>query len=246
VFIPVSAWLIDLLGWRRALWPLAALHLLVCAPLHWTLLRNAPRHTTVATVDARSPAEHLRRPEFLLIGAFVVGMMAVTAALPAHLISLLREAGLSPAWVIAIPASIGAVQVLGRLLLYFFEHRFDVHLANRVIPCLIPLGLAALLVAQGSPGGALVFVVLFGMGNGMLTIVKGTAIAQYVSRSHVAALNGALGPPTALARAVAPMLLGVLWTPQAGYARGLWLLLAVSVLSVGALLLAQRRSPAAS
>jgi len=76
----------------------------------------------------------------------------------------------------------------------------------------------------------------------MLTIVKGTAIAQYVSRSHVAALNGALGPPTALARALAPLLLGVLWTQQAGYARGLWLLLGVSVLSVVALLLAQRRA----
>jgi predicted MFS family arabinose efflux permease len=242
VFIPLSAWLIDLLGWRRALWPLAGLHLLVCAPLHWRLLRSAPGPAPSGAADARSPAEHLARPEFLLIGAFVVGMMGVTAALPAHLISLLREAGLPPAWVIAIPASIGAVQVLGRLLLYFFEHRFDVHLANRVIPCLIPLGLAALLLAQDSPTGALVFVVLFGMGNGMLTIVKGTAIAQYVSRSHVAALNGALGPPTALARALAPLLLGVLWTQQAGYARGLWLLLGVSVLSVVALLLAQRRA----
>ena len=39
----------------------------------------------------------------------------------------------------------------------------------------------------------LLFVLLYGMGNGMLTIVKGTAIAQYVNRDHVAALNGVLG-----------------------------------------------------
>ena len=38
---------------------------------------------------------------------------------------------------------------------------------------------------------------VYGMGNGMLTIVKGTAIAQYVSRAHVATLNGALGLPPA-------------------------------------------------
>ena len=242
VFIPLSAWLIESLGWRRALWPLAALHLVICAPLHWRLLRGAPGPVAGQDNEARSPAAQLRSPAFLLIGAFTVGMMAVTAALPAHLISLLREAGLTPAWVIAVPASIGAVQVLGRLLLYFFEHRFDVHLANRVIPCLIPLGLGALLAAQGRPGGALLFVLLFGLGNGLLTIVKGTAVAQYVGREHVAALNGALGPPTALARALAPLMLGLLWTPQDGYARGLWLLLGVSVLSVGALLLAQRRA----
>ena len=246
VFIPLSAWLIDAWGWRRALWPLAALHLLVCAPLHWHLLRHAPVAPIGSDAAGRSPAAHLRSPTFLLVGLFTIGMMAVTAALPAHLISLLREAGLPPAWVIAVPASIGAVQVLGRLLLYFFEHRFDVHTANRVIPCLIPLGLAVLLVAQGRPGGALLFVALFGLGNGMLTIVKGTAIAQYVSRDHVAALNGALGPPMALARALAPLGLGLLWTQQHGYSRGLWMLLGVSLLSVGALLLAQRRASGAA
>ena len=89
---------------------------------------------------------------------------------------------------------------------------------------------------------AVIFVLLYGLGNGMLTIVKGTAIAQYVSRAHVASLNGALGLPVAIARAVAPLLLGLLWAPGIGYAHGLWLLLAGSVLAVVALLMAQRRA----
>ena len=244
VFIPLSAWLIHSLGWRQALWVLAALHLLVCVPLHALVLRNAPPPRAMQASGDRtiSPTVHLRSAPFVLIGVFVVGMMGVTAALPAHMISMLRESGLSQAWVIAIPASIGAIQVLGRLLLYFFEHHFDLHLANRLIPCLIPLGLGALLAAGGHPGGALVFVLLFGLGNGMLTIVKGTAIAQYVSRDHVASLNGALGVPTAVARALAPLLMGLLWTHEAGYSHGLWLLLAMSVLAVLALLLAQRKA----
>ena len=185
---------------------------------------------------------YLRSAPFLLIGVFVVGMMSVTAALPPHMISLLRGNGLAEAWVIAIPAGIGAIQVLGRLLLYFFEHHFDLHLANRLIPVLIPLGLSALLAGAGHPWAALLFVLLYGLGNGMLTIVRGTAIAQYVNRDHVASLNGALGLPSALARAVAPWLLGLLWTQQAGYGRGLWLLLALSVVAVLALLLAQRKA----
>jgi predicted MFS family arabinose efflux permease len=242
VFIPLSAWLIDALGWRQALWVLAAIHLLVCAPLHAALLRGAPGPTRSEGTAQTSPRALLRSPPFLLIGVFVVGMMGVTAALPPHMISLLRESGLSPAWVIAVPASIGVIQVLGRLLLYFFEHRFDLHLANRLIPWLIPLGLAALLSAGGHPALALLFVLLYGLGNGMLTIVKGTAIAQYVNREHVASLNGALGLPMALSRAMAPWLLGLLWSAQAGYVWGLWLLLAASVLSALALLLAQRRS----
>ena len=303
VFIPLVAWLISQFGWRHALLFLAALHLLVCAPLHWFWLKNAPpqsgqvapsplrplspihpaeagktapalpAHAVLASASAeptRQPAstltltDHLLSAPYLLIGLFVVLTMAATAALPAHMVSLLRENGLSEAWAIAIPASIGVIQVLGRMLLFFFEHRFDVHTANRVIPCLIPLGLMALLGASwwgtghggsvasvgnagnvGPAGGVVVylvllFVLLWGMGNGMLTIVKGTAMAQYVSREHVASLNGALGIPLALARAAAPISLGLLWSQQSGYSRGLWVMLGLTVSAVVALGLAQR------
>jgi hypothetical protein len=219
---------------------LAALQFLLCAPLHAALLRGAPPPLVPAHADLAPASAFLRSPPFLLVGVFTVGMLAVTASLPPHMISLLRGSGLPEAWVIAIPASVGVLQVFGRVLLFFFEHRFDVHMANRVIPTLIPVGIAFLIAAAGHAWAALLFVLLFGMGNGMMTIVKGTAIAQYVSREHVASLNGALGPPSALTRAMMPWLLGVLWTPQAGYSRGLWLLLVISVVGCAALVLAQR------
>jgi MFS family permease len=105
---------------------------------------------------------------------------------------------------------------------------------------LVPIGLVCLMFGLTNPWAALLFVFLFGLGNGMMTIVKGTAIAQYVSREHVASLNGALGFPSAIARAVMPWLVGVLWTAQAGYTYGLWLLLGASVIASLALVLAQR------
>jgi len=246
VFIPLIAGLMGALGWRHALVVLAVLHLVVCAPLHWVTLRHAPKRLTVAGVGVGLPSLRplLRSAPFLFIGVFTVLMMSVTVAIPAHMVSLLRENALPEVWVIALPAAIGVVQVLGRLLLYFFDRHVDLHLANRLIPMLIPLGVLVLLLAPftGSWQVAVVglFVAIYGLGNGMLTIVKGTAMAQYVSREHVATLNGALGVPLALARAAAPLLLGVMWSPQAGYSHGLWLLLGLSVLGVVALALAQR------
>ena len=133
VFIPLIAWMVSHMGWRHALWPLAALHLCVCAPLHFGLLKDAPCPAKIRSEDAVHPARagalsrHLLSPPFWLLGVFVVVMMAVTAALPTHMVTLLRESGMTEAWAIAIPASIGVIQVIGRLLLYFFEHHFNVH-----------------------------------------------------------------------------------------------------------------------
>ncbi len=244
VFTPLTAWLIHLWGWRNTLLCLALFHLLLCAPIHASMLRGALRRLDLSRQSSpvQPLGQFLRSPSFMLIGVFVVLMMGVTAALPAHMVSLLREAGLSESWVIAIPASVGLIQVLGRLLLYFFEYRFDVHVANRIIPILIPLGLMALILGRGHSQAALLFVLLYGLGNGMLTIVKGTAMAQYVSREHMASLNGALGVPLALARAGAPLLLGVLWNAQNGYVMGLWCLLMASIVAVVTLWLAQRQA----
>jgi MFS family permease len=249
VFIPLFAWWMDLWGWRQALWALAALQFLICAPLHAWLLQGAPRKVLESAAhDAVPPAsvrEHLRRAPFWLLALFMVLSMSVTSALPAHMIALLQESGLSPAWVIAIPAAIGVIQVLGRLVLFVFERYWDVHAANRWIPTLIPAGVLALLIGGLSPFASLVFVVLYGLGNGMNTIVKGTAMAQYVSRQHVGQLNGLLGMPIALARAAAPLTLGLLWSPELGYTLALWWLLLASLLGTAALWAAQRYARAA-
>ena len=246
VFIPLSSWLIDTWGWRQALVVLGLLQLGVCVPLHAWLLRGARRtprstraHPESAPVSVRV---FLKQSPFWLLSLFMILMMMVTSALPVHLVNLLREAGLPPAWVLAIPASIGVIQVVGRGLLFVFERHLDVHTANRWIPVLIPLGLCALVFGGVSAVPALVFVLLYGLGNGLNTIVKGTAFAQYVSRDHVGQLNGLLGVPIALARAAAPWALGLLWSPESGYAVGLRWVLLCGLLSVVALWLAQARA----
>jgi len=245
VFIPLFSWWMDLWGWRHALWVLAALQLGVCAPLHGWLLQGARARRQARDPEVHRPVavrEHLRRSPFWLLALFMVLMMAVTSALPAHMIALLKEAGLAPSWVIVIPAAIGVIQVVGRLLLFVFERYWDVHTANRWIPALIPLGLMALLIGGLNPVASLVFVVLYGLGNGMNTIVKGTAMAQYVSRAHTGQLNGLLGLPIALARAAAPLILGLLWSPAQGYTLALWWLLLASVLGTAALWAAQAQA----
>jgi MFS family permease len=242
VFIPLVAWLIDRWGWRDALLILGVMHLLVCVPVHGLLLRNAPQQAVLAHPldDTPTLMALVRQPTFWQLAVFVVLLMGVTSALPAHMVSLLREAGMTESWAIAVPASIGVLQVMGRLGLYLTEHRVNVHAANRWVTLLIPLGFLTLLIGAGHGGWGVLFVVVYGVGNGMLTIVKGTVMAQCVSREHMGSLNGLLGLPMALARAAAPWLMGLLWTAEAGYTLGLWLMFAASLVGVAALWSAQK------
>jgi MFS family permease len=256
VFIPLMAWLLSTVGWRHMLWVLAGCQWLVCLPIHAVLLRGAPRPggpqrwgssvQTGTTTTGHTRLQAMRQPTFALVGLFQVLMMGIMVAVAAHLVRLLQESGLSAAMAVALPASIGLVQVAGRALLFFFEHRFSVHTLNRWIPVLIPSGLLALVLSLTWFKGGLVvaglFVALYGLGNGMVTIVKGTAVAQYVNQPHAASLNGALGLPIAMGRAIAPWALGALWSPSAGYLPGLWVLLAASLVAVGALVWAQHIS----
>ena len=244
VFIPLMAWLISALTWRGALLVLAALHVAICLPIHAYWLRHEPRataHEHAAKPSLKSFTTHF---PFWGLAIFFVLFSGITTSIGAHLVSILRERNLPAAWVIAIPASIGALQVAGRLVLFFTEKHIDVHKANRWIPVLLPAALFVLVLALGlqSPWIAIVYALLYGMANGMITIVKATAMAQYVSRERAASLNGLLGFPTAIARAAAPSLLALLWTISGNYVWGLFALTTIGAFAVTAFWAAQRRA----
>jgi MFS family permease len=243
VFIPLGAALISALGWRAALIVLASLHLIICLPIHAWWLRGEPQaqvHSDAA--PAKKLIEFTHHFPFWGLALFFILFSGITTAIGAHLVSILRERNLPPGWAIAIPASIGLLQVAGRLLLFFTEKHLDVHKANRWIPTLLPVALFTLALGLQQPWIALVFALLYGMANGMITIVKATAMATYVSRERAASLNGLLGLPTAIARAVAPSMLAALWVATGNYTMGLAVLCAAAALAVVAFWFAQRRA----
>jgi len=246
VFIPLGAWLITLRGWRQAVMIIGSLQFFICLPIHAYWLRGEPgpqAHHTGAS--AKKLVEFTHHFPFWGLALFFVLFSGITTAMGGHLVSILRERNLPEAWVIAIPASIGALQVAGRLLLFFTEKHMDVHKANRWIPTLLPAALFVLaLYAWGlqSPWVAIFYALLYGMANGMITIVKATAMATYVSRERAASLNGLLGFPTAIARAVAPSMLAALWAATGNYILGLSVLSALAASAVIAFWFAQRRA----
>lgn len=253
VFIPLSNACIDAWGWRNALLFLASLQLLICLPIHYFILQEKnfeqplegqQQKPVPAAKETRANwvilKKYLKNPAYYFCGFFIICSMAVTSALPPHLIAILQERKLSPYWVIAIPAAIGFMQVVGRLVLFMTERYWNVNKSNLWIATLLPISFLLFDWPSTNIVILTLFVVLFGFANGLLTIVKGTVIPLYVNQKDVAVLTGALGFPQAIAKASAPLLLGLSWSPKVGYLYGLIGLTFFAGVSVIALLAAQK------
>lgn len=58
---------------------------------------------------------------------------------------------------------------------------------------------------------------VYGAANGMITIVRGLAVPEMVSREAYGAVSGSLTGPMNLMQAVAPLAAALLWQASGGY-----------------------------
>jgi predicted MFS family arabinose efflux permease len=209
---PLSAALESTLGWRRACFGWAVLHLVLGLPLNAWLPRGAApvAHAdagTVATAPARpAAAGHERSTVVLLAFVFAVAWF-VSTAMAAHLPALLQAGGASLAAAVGVAALVGPAQVAGRLLEFGVLRRVHPLLSGRLAALMHPLGVLVLLFA--GPAAAPLFALLHGAGNGILTIAKGTLPLALFGPMGYGARQGWLMLPARVAQAAAPFAFGV-------------------------------------
>ena len=216
---PVSAVLEELVGWRGACLAWAGLHLVLGLPLNRFLVPPAPppEKAAAAAVPDGPPPPRFAMPLLAVVFAttwFVAGAMA------AHLPVLLEAAGTTTAVAIAAGALIGPAQVGARILEFGFLRRFHPLVSARIATLCHPIG-AVVLALYGGPAAA-VFVVLHGMGNGVLTIAKGTLPLAVFGPVGYGARTGLISAPSRLLQATAPFLFGLV-LEGGGVAWALWL-----------------------
>ena len=205
---PLSTFLNDTLGWRETVLVWAALNIVIGLPLNWLL--PVPAH--VAQPAASRRAQHKvgwkpYREMFLLAFVFAAAWF-VTGAMAAHLPELLERAGATPLAAIAAAALVGPAQVAARLVEFVLLRRGHPLVSARFAAVLHPLG-AAVLMLFGPPA-ATAFAVLYGAGNGLLTIARGTVPLAVFGPDGYGERTGLLGAPARAAQAFAPLLFGLL------------------------------------
>jgi cyanate permease len=84
---------------------------------------------------------------------------------------------------------------------------------------------------------------LFGIANGLITIVRGGLVPEYFGRTHIGRIGGALSAVGLLARAAAPLISAWLLLALQGYRELLLLLAALGLVAAISFWLARAPSP---
>jgi MFS family permease len=228
IYVPLAGWLAQVHGWRNALIVLAALLVLLGVLPNATLPARRPDHLERPAHDpatlpagpggpAGVPLRQALGDQALwwLAGSLVAATLA-TSTVSVHLVAYLRDQHYSPGFAATWTGLIGAMSVTGRILVTVLGRRWALAAATAAIFALQAVAVAILLVMPGSVG-VVAFVVLFGLGVGLISLVRAALVAEFYGVAAYASINGVLALPLTLARAAAPVAAAGLRTTTGNY-----------------------------
>lgn len=208
---PVTHMLIEAIGWRGAYLVFAALLAFVVAPLHaFALPRQKAREQAPSQAQvAAAPAKLLppRGWPFVLIAAgFSMGAF-VMSGMAAHLLGMLQRGGLDAAAAVTVGALIGPAQVASRFADFATKGRAHPLWIARGGMALMTLAFVMLLVAGISFPLAVLFAVLYGAANGIMTIARGALTLLLFGPIGYGHVLGRIARPAQIMQATSPFVL---------------------------------------
>ncbi len=234
---PLSAFLVDAYGWRTTSLVYVAIHLLIVLPLYWFGMPAEAPYVPEASVSApKTPVSRSVRREnrlmFLTLALCFTLSSVVMTVLAVHLIAVLQIRGVPLATAVGLGMLLGPAQVGSRILEAAFGRKFHPIWSLLVSSVAVAIGLATLL---GDPALIALGVLLYGGGNGLRSIARGTVPLAMFGREGYAVLMGWIALPVLVSQAISPSL-GDLMIQHLGVDLMIAVLVGVSVINIAATL----------
>ncbi len=226
VFWPVSHLLLETVGWRDTLLIYAALNIAVCAPLHYffagCVRQDAPRQqVSPSGADDSSSATPRVRPELavVLIATAFAFHAFIWSSLAVHMPALLQGFGLTAALAVAVASMLGPAQVVSRSAELFAQRWLSPLSLTIPVFAMLPISLVPLSLPGDPLILASVFVLSYGLSNGLLTILRGTLPLTIIGSRGYGELLGRIAGPALVVSALSPLVFGQIletWGPRVG------------------------------
>ncbi|MBU2167042.1 MAG: MFS transporter [Alphaproteobacteria bacterium] len=199
---PVSALLVESLGWRGACMVWAAAHLLLCLPAYRVWL---PRRVRAPGALPGVPVAW--DPTLIRLAVLFCGAWFIATALAAHLPRLLERLGFEATTAAAVAGLMGTAAIVVRAVDLFVFHRAHPVLTARLATLCHPVGAMAALVL-GTPA-AFAVALGQGIGNGLLSVASGVLPLVLCGPDRYGERQARMLMPARFVQAAAPALYGL-------------------------------------
>jgi predicted MFS family arabinose efflux permease len=230
---PATAWLESAIGWRQTCLVFAAIHLLVCLPLHLFVLPRRRAHAEGGPPRPVSPPniapERRRLALLMMLPAFACSGF-VSWGLSLHLVDMLASIGMTPAFALALGSSVGVLQVSARIGEFAFGRYVTPGVSAAAASVLM---VAAFLLIAWPPvttAQAVAFVVIYAFGSGLLGVTRATLPLWAFGSANYGTIAGRIAPVQNTAFAAAPLVFAAV-TEAFGIRAGLLMSLAIATLA---------------
>ena len=202
---PLSAFMIDHVGWRAACLIYAGLHVLVALPLQMSVVRQLPKAESAIGGNGKAAAAAPPIAHESLIFALLALVLSLAAGvgsiLVVHLLIFLQARGVDFATAVGLGTIFGPAQVSARLVERLAGGRY--HPIWTMIASCALMSVGLILLASRFP--VLLLVILFyGAGYGISWIGRGTLPLALFGPVRFPRLMGRLAFPSLIIQALAP------------------------------------------
>ena len=223
IFWPLTQAILTHADWRTAYLVFAGLNLFICLPLHLSLRGATDLEPAKGAAPPPPPqfaplptAQHGRAMLWVATAFAVAGL--VFSALSASWVTTLTAFGLPAAAAVTAGTMMGPAQVGVRVLDMLFGLRLHPLTTTMISTLLLIVALAVLWATGPTLAGAMVFAVLFGLAQGLTSIVRGTVPLVLFGPMGFAARLGKLAAVRMVMAAIAPFGLALIidtWSASA-------------------------------
>lgn len=211
---------------------LGAINILICSGIYFTLPSNLNGHQAHHSKNHASYQGirwALQQPMFWLLLITLTLFTSVTSAFIFHLYPMLLERGITTSQVISIIAVIGPSQVAGRLMLMLFSSHLNTSRLAIFISMMMSGVLAGFLFLPSAFWLMASLAALLGACIGVMTIIKGIAVPEFLTEQAYGAINGVMNVPIKIVSALAPAIAALLWSVNNNYDLVLLILVGLGV-----------------